>query len=955
MATDKKISELPVSTGISGADVSILVKDGTDYQFPISQLLDYFSNTLTTGAILTFGTLLPQNTTGKNGDVFFNTTAKQFAQKLSGTWTVVYTLPETNAADGTLLYGAGLPASSTGKNADSYVNTLTGIFYLKTSDSWAQIFSMQTGPQGPKGDKGDTGTTGLNGRTILNGAGNPSNTSIGGDGDFYLNTSTLTLFGPKAGGVWGMGVLIIGEDGAQGETGPPGPAGSAGVQGVSGSPGPQGLPGADGVAGVIGPQGATGPAGLNGLNGIDGLGVPPGGTVGQVLKKSSNVNFVTVWEDAPSGGSAPVPGPIGPPGTPFIIPVDAPAENYIDFITGVSLTTNGQFFGVVNDSGKTLRVYKNTNGDGVYQSTIEWTGLPDYTYKKKAIDYGLIGEMPNKPVIDFDTSELFRSSFKIKNLATGAVPNETFVNASFNFNLDLSSPQPTVQTGFPDSTGGNTGYKVSMAANPTLGGFPATFSINSDAKLSTGNWSLCYDVRLPDGQNDRTVHISDGYFIGNDRTAVLTTNWQTIMRNINVTGAALDVGSYNCILNDTASNPSSALAVYISNIRIIAGSVPFNLPPIQSDIMAPSNKPNISESTDGQIIDLQTLGGNPFKVEFNPSVIFDEFTIAFCMNYTDDNANNVVMSYAGEIILLSGGRLVQSSLMKAISKLKLPLNKWMTVIATADANGSSIYVDGLLADNTETPITSKTLANLELFGASGSGITFFGKLSGLTIWNKKLKSPTVMKVSKTMFKRLRLKNIALTEENTYFNVEGDSISAVSGYPIDVRGAFTPPLPGNVFAVAASKLGQPTDTIENTLYGRLFGVSAILQKQIDQGKNVILSVLIGANDIATITTSEQATDFYVKLVNYYYLIRRIGVKVIACTITDNGNIEDKTFLIQINSLIRSNATKYDQLADFYSSSLLTPATSTYFQDLLHPNDSGQAVMTSIITPCLSALY
>jgi hypothetical protein len=115
MPTDKKISELPVATSISAADVSVLVDGGTDYQYTFTLLLQFLEANLSTGAKISFGTVLPQNTSGNNGDVFVNTSAGSFAQKVSGTWTVAYTLPAANAADGTLLYGAGIPGSSTGK------------------------------------------------------------------------------------------------------------------------------------------------------------------------------------------------------------------------------------------------------------------------------------------------------------------------------------------------------------------------------------------------------------------------------------------------------------------------------------------------------------------------------------------------------------------------------------------------------------------------------------------------------------------------------------------------------------------------------------------------------------------------------------------------------------------------------------------------------------------------
>lgn len=71
------------------------------------------------------------------------------------------------------------------------------------------------GPQGIEGPIGQQGANGINGKTILNGNVNPVNTT-GVDGDFYINTATNQLFGPKTAGVWGLGVNLTGPTGPHG-------------------------------------------------------------------------------------------------------------------------------------------------------------------------------------------------------------------------------------------------------------------------------------------------------------------------------------------------------------------------------------------------------------------------------------------------------------------------------------------------------------------------------------------------------------------------------------------------------------------------------------------------------------------------------------------------------------------------------------------------------------------
>lgn len=209
--SDKKISELPLISAINAGDISLLVSEGTDYKFAFSSLLQFIGDNLTIGAKVSFGTVLPANTTGKNGDIFVKTDNGAFAQKISGVWTVVYTIPSSSGTtNGTILYGVGTPGSSTGSDNDTYINTGTGIFYKKSSGAWSQMFSMQSGPQGPQGIAGTNGTNGANGLSLLNGTTTPSNLSTGVNGDFYINTSTYTLYGPKTGGSWGDGVSLIG-------------------------------------------------------------------------------------------------------------------------------------------------------------------------------------------------------------------------------------------------------------------------------------------------------------------------------------------------------------------------------------------------------------------------------------------------------------------------------------------------------------------------------------------------------------------------------------------------------------------------------------------------------------------------------------------------------------------------------------------------------------------------
>ena len=117
--------------------------------------------------------------------------------------------------------------------------------------------------------------------TILNGVGVPAKT-IGIDGDFYIDTKNLVMYGPKVKGVWKTGTslkqvdtksvaTVIGEGGAVGDKGDKGDKGATGNTGAAGANGATGSVGLTGAAGAAGAKGSDGAVGLSGSNGATGL------------------------------------------------------------------------------------------------------------------------------------------------------------------------------------------------------------------------------------------------------------------------------------------------------------------------------------------------------------------------------------------------------------------------------------------------------------------------------------------------------------------------------------------------------------------------------------------------------------------------------------------------------------------------------------------------------------
>ena len=172
--------------------------------------------------------------------------------------------------------------------------------------------------------------------TILSGVGAPSN-AIGIDGDFYIDTKNLNIYGPKMKKKWPKAVSLKGSNGLDGTDGKSGSdgktvtnastvAGPTGVQGFPGAPGdigPKGEQGLRGEVGATGEQGVAGPAGAQGsigLTGAIGIQGPAGfgsqGAPGATGATGAQGPSGATGSQGPSGsGATGAQGPAGPTGT----------------------------------------------------------------------------------------------------------------------------------------------------------------------------------------------------------------------------------------------------------------------------------------------------------------------------------------------------------------------------------------------------------------------------------------------------------------------------------------------------------------------------------------------------------------------------------------------------------------------------------------------------------------
>lgn len=189
----------------------------------------------------------------------------------------------------TWYYGTGEPDLGTGLNGDFYLDTTTNDIYEKNSGTWSVIANItgETGSVGPQGDPGDEVQLQVSGgyiqwkytsdvswtnlievATLKGDQGDPGADAPLVDYEYsadgiswhasYTTGDGYLHFSVDGGSTWGDAIFFKGEKGDTGN---------------------------------------TGPAGADGTNGADGVGVPAGGTIGQVLKKKSNTDYDTEFGD----------------------------------------------------------------------------------------------------------------------------------------------------------------------------------------------------------------------------------------------------------------------------------------------------------------------------------------------------------------------------------------------------------------------------------------------------------------------------------------------------------------------------------------------------------------------------------------------------------------------------------------------------------------------------------
>lgn len=314
----------------------------------------------------------------------------------------------------TMLSGRGEPSDSAGQIGDFYIDLQHARLYgPKTSGGWIESYVDLKGTTGTQGPQGETGPQGIPGSQILSGSSQP-NMSQGRVGDYYLNSNTGQLYGPKSTSSWGNAISLKGDKGDRGEKGEKGDTGASGADGsliLSGKGAPSKAIGKDGdyyldkaTVDFYGPKidgkwgdpaslkGEKGDPGTDGSRILVGLKDPTQniGNVGDFYLNRTTGDFFGPKSESGWNPNTPISlkGPKGDPGTANVVssgwipynwlenPITNPQSRYVMHYTIPDetlrqVTTDGQLETFLNNGGVLLLYHKfELTSDGNHGYTV---------------------------------------------------------------------------------------------------------------------------------------------------------------------------------------------------------------------------------------------------------------------------------------------------------------------------------------------------------------------------------------------------------------------------------------------------------------------------------------------------------------------------------------------------------------------------------------------------------
>lgn len=249
--------------------------------------------------------------------------------------------------------------------------------------------------------------------------------------------------------------------------------------------------------------------------------------------------------------------------------------------------------------------------------------------------------------------------------------------------------------------------------------------------------------------------------------------------------------------------------------------------------------------------------------------------------------------------------------------------------------------------------TAPTIA--DLYAALAANVLNYGnyKLQALAIWPFALTAAQ----KKTAYLALKAKfsGTTITRPAAVICAEGDSITATQAFCYPYKY-----IPNRNAGSYVTVMGFGGATLAS-MSARATKTDAILPSAADRvGRKFILTVLIGANDLAA-GYANNAAGYTTALAAYCAARRAAGWTVVICTILPTTQASNyNTTRNTVNTNIRASwvGLYVDAICDFAADATMGPDAAasnvTYYSDGIHPTDAGQVILETIYRTAVNAL-
>jgi len=280
-----------------------------------------------------------------------------------------------------------------------------------------------------------------------------------------------------------------------------------------------------------------------------------------------------------------------------------------------------------------------------------------------------------------------------------------------------------------------------------------------------------------------------------------------------------------------------------------------------------------------------------------------------------------------------------------------------------DGTNLDVFFDDVVVNRLNSPgLSAQTIANQVVMLLEGTGGNGGDKLGALGIWPTALTNAQVYGVFDSWQQHFAPFYSMQLHKYYYFS-DGDSITAFASSPISYAYLYGPLASQPVFGFNFAIAGSPLSGIIGTNLPVLENLLPPLSRQ--AGRNFILSVDIGTNDLNTVTGAVEAANLGN---NYVDPLQALGWKVYSGTIIDRADVGGAspwaTNANAFNTIIKGAWGHGSGIIDFAANANLGPPSgqggggpannATNFQgDLVHPNQTGMNLIETIMKPVIDA--